>query len=188
MQDPENTADTPTVSQPPQQQPQQQQAPASNGSGSNGSGDWLSGDDHQLDSGCRRVEAVYERLNTIDEGTYGVVHRARNKKTGEVVALKKVKLNKSVSGFPITSLREINILLQLDHPNIVRVKEVVTSKKLDGVYMVMEYCDHDLKALMQAKMEPFSQSEVKCLMIQLLKSVHYMHKNWVLHSPSPVPC
>lgn len=74
---------------------------------------------------CRSVEN-YEKLNRIEEGTYGVVYRAKDKRTGEVVALKRLKLDEEKNGFPITSLREITTLLQLKHPNIVNVKEVVT--------------------------------------------------------------
>ncbi|CAA0818355.1 Protein kinase superfamily protein [Striga hermonthica] len=130
--------------------------------------------------GCRSVDE-FERLNKIDEGTYGVVYRAKDKRTGEIVALKKVKMDKEREGFPLTSLREINILLSFDHPSIVDVKEVVVGSNLDSIFMVMEYMEHDLKALMETMKQPFSQSEVKCLMLQLLSGVEYLHDNWVLH-------
>lgn len=129
--------------------------------------------------GCRSVDE-FERLNRIDEGTYGIVFRARDKKSGEIVALKKVKLEKEREGFPLTALREINILLSFHHPSVVDVKEVVMGN-LDSVFMVMEYMEHDLKALMESVKQPFSQSEVKCLMLQLLSGVNYLHDNWVLH-------
>ncbi|KAF1887920.1 hypothetical protein Lal_00023928 [Lupinus albus] len=129
---------------------------------------------------CRSVDE-FERLNKIDEGTYGVVYRARDKKTGEIVALKKVKMEKEREGFPLTSLREINILLSFHHRSIVDVKEVVVGSSLDSIFMVMEYMEHDLKGLMESIKQPFSQSEVKCLMIQLLEGVKYLHENWVLH-------
>ncbi|XP_071717693.1 cyclin-dependent kinase G-2-like [Rutidosis leptorrhynchoides] len=130
--------------------------------------------------GCRSVDE-FERLNKIDEGTYGVVYRAKDKKTGEVVALKKVKMEKEREGFPLTALREINILLSFHHPSIVDVKEVVVGGNLDSIFMVMEYMEHDLKALMETMKQPFSQSEVKCLMLQLLEGTKYLHDNWVLH-------
>ncbi|XP_055813353.1 cyclin-dependent kinase G-2-like [Solanum dulcamara] len=130
--------------------------------------------------GCRSVDE-FERLNRIDEGTYGVVYRAKDKKTGEIVALKKVKMEKEREGFPLTSLREINILISLHHPSIVDVKEVVVGSSLDSIFMVMEYMEHDLKALMETMKQPFTQSEVKCLMLQLFHGVKYLHDNWVLH-------
>ncbi|URE27132.1 Cyclin-dependent kinase, partial [Musa troglodytarum] len=130
--------------------------------------------------GCRCVDE-FERLNKINEGTYGVVYRAKDKKTGEIVALKKVKMEKEREGFPLTSLREINILLSFHHPSIVDVKEVVVGSSLDSIFMVMEYMEHDLKGLMETMKQPFSQSEVKCLMLQLFSGVKYLHDNWVLH-------
>ena len=130
--------------------------------------------------GCRSVDE-FEKLNKIDEGTYGVVFRARDKKTGELVALKKVKMEKEKGGFPMTSLREINVLLSFHHPSIVDVKEVVVGNSLDNIFMVMEYMEHDLKGLMESMKQPFSQSEVKCLMLQLFDGVKYLHDNWVLH-------
>ncbi|XP_038884698.1 cyclin-dependent kinase G-2 isoform X2 [Benincasa hispida] len=130
--------------------------------------------------GCRSVDE-FERLNKIDEGTYGVVFRARDKNTGEIVALKKVKMEKEREGFPLTSLREINILLSFHHPSIVDVKEVLVGNSLDSIFLAMEYMEHDLKGLMETMKHPFTQSEVKCLMIQLLEGVRYLHSNWVLH-------
>lgn len=130
--------------------------------------------------GCRDVRE-YEKLNEINEGTYGKVYRARDRKTGEIVALKKVKMDVGGNdGFPLTALREINILLSLDHPAIVTVKEVVMGD-LDSIFMVMEFMEHDLKGLMQVMKQPFSTSEVKCLMLQLLEGVQVLHDNWVLH-------
>ena len=74
-----------------------------------------------LHHGCRSVDE-YIRLNFIDQGTYGVVFRARCKRSGKIYALKQVKIGKEAAkvGFPVTALRETNILLALKHPNIVR--------------------------------------------------------------------
>ncbi|KAH7549747.1 hypothetical protein ACOSP7_025325 [Xanthoceras sorbifolium] len=134
---------------------------------------------------CRSV-FEFEKLNKINEGTYGIVYRARNKTTGEIVALKKVKMDVGRKeyhlehGFPLSALREINILLSFNHPSIVNVKEVVMDDS-DNVYMVMEFMEHDLKGLIESMKQPFSTSEVKCLMLQLLEGVKYLHDNWVLH-------
>ncbi|KAM2557812.1 hypothetical protein TB2_014891 [Malus domestica] len=103
--------------------------------------------------GCRSV-FEYERLNHISEGTYGVVFRARDKKTGEIVALKKMKMD---------------------------VDKGCDGSCCDGVYMVMEHMDHDLKGLMESMKQPFSVGEVKYLMKQLLEGVESLHDNWILH-------
>nr|XP_043617406.1 cyclin-dependent kinase G-2-like [Erigeron canadensis] len=128
---------------------------------------------------CRNV-FEYERLGKISEGTYGVVYKARDKKTGEIVALKKVKSGKESEGFPITALREISVLSLLQHPSVVDVKEVVMDD-FNGVYMVMEYVDNELKGYMERMKHPFSQSEVKSLMLQLLEGLSYLHDNYVMH-------
>lgn len=129
---------------------------------------------------CRSV-FEYDRLNKINEGAYGVVYRARDKKTGEIVALKKMKMKiAETDGFPMSALREINILLSFHHPSIVDVKEVVMDD-FGTVYMVMEYMEHDLKRLIELKKRSFSLSEVKGLMLQLLEGVQHLHHNWVLH-------
>ncbi|XP_027335322.1 cyclin-dependent kinase G-2 isoform X2 [Abrus precatorius] len=128
---------------------------------------------------CRSV-CEFEMIKKINEGTYGVVYKARDKKTGEIVALKKVKMNIDRDGFPLSSLREINILLSFNHPSIVNVKEVVVDD-FDGTFMVMEYMEYDLKGLKEVKKQPFSMSEIKSLIQQLLEGVRYLHDNWVIH-------
>lgn len=72
----------------------------------------------------------YERLNQIEEGSYGVVFRARDKETGDIVALKKFKLDEEKNGFPITALREINSLMSCRHENVVAVREIVVGDTL----------------------------------------------------------
>ncbi|VDO04328.1 unnamed protein product [Rodentolepis nana] len=130
--------------------------------------------------GCRSVDE-FECLNRIEEGTYGVVYRARDKKTNEVFALKRLKMEKEREGFPITSLREINTLMKAQHENIVTVREVVVGFDLDKIYLVMEYVEHDLKSLMEVMSGPFTVGQVKCLLIQLLRAVQHLHDNWILH-------
>lgn len=133
-------------------------------------------------SGCRSVDN-FEKLNRVEEGTYGVVYKARDRGTGEIVALKKIKMDREKEGFPITSLREIRVLMTYKHPNVVDVREIVVGKKLENIFIVMEFLDHDLRALMEEMKEDtrFLTSEVKCLMIQLLSGVAHLHDNWIVH-------
>ncbi|XP_059519913.1 cyclin-dependent kinase 11B-like [Myotis daubentonii] len=130
--------------------------------------------------GCRSVEE-FQCLNRIEEGTYGVVYRAKDKKTDEIVALKRLKMEKEKEGFPITSLREISTILKAQHPNIVTVREIVVGSNMDKIYIVMNYVEHDLKSLMETMKQPFLPGEVKTLMIQLLCGVKHLHDNWILH-------
>ncbi|KAG1679401.1 hypothetical protein FOA52_007692 [Chlamydomonas sp. UWO 241] len=77
---------------------------------------------------CRNVDE-FEKINRISEGTYGVVYKAREKKTGRLVALKMIKMEKERDGFPITSIREINVMLNFHHKNIVHVSEICVGKR-----------------------------------------------------------
>jgi cell division cycle 2-like protein len=72
--------------------------------------------------GCRSIEE-FSILNRIEEGTFGVVYRAQEILTDEIVALKRLKMEKEKDGFPITSLREINMLMKCRmHPNVVGLR------------------------------------------------------------------
>ncbi|KAF8134503.1 Pkinase-domain-containing protein [Boletus edulis] len=123
----------------------------------------------------------YERLNQIEEGSYGVVFRARDKETGDIVALKKLKLDEEKHGFPITALREVSALMACQHENVVRIREVVVGDTLTQVYVVMDFIEHDLKTLLTLMPSPFLQSEIKTLMLQLISAVAHCHSNWILH-------
>lgn len=80
---------------------------------------------------CRSVYS-YTRLNHIEEGTYGVVFRARCNETNQIFALKKLKLDEEKNGFPITSLREVMALMSCgEHENVVGIREIVVGETLN---------------------------------------------------------
>ncbi|KAK5128468.1 hypothetical protein LTR85_003136 [Meristemomyces frigidus] len=132
---------------------------------------------------CRSVER-FDRLNHIEEGSYGYVSRAREEATGEIVAIKRLKLDPARDGgFPVTALREIQTLNAAKHRHIVDLREVVTGEgeAKEDVYLVMEFLEHDLKTLQEEMEEPFLPSEVKTLLLQLGSAVEFLHDNWILH-------
>ncbi|XP_039186821.1 cyclin-dependent kinase 10 isoform X2 [Crotalus tigris] len=129
---------------------------------------------------CRSVKE-FEKLNRIGEGTYGIVYRARDTQTGEIVALKKVRMDKEKDGIPISSLREITLLLKLQHPNIVELKEVVVGNHLESIFLVMGYCEQDLASLLENMQAPFSEAQVKCIILQVLHGLQYLHNNFIIH-------
>jgi cell division cycle 2-like protein len=92
-----------------------------------------------------------------------VVYRARDKTNGEIVAIKKLKLEKEKEGFPITALRELSTLISLKHQNVIEVKEVLYGSSLDKIYVVMEFLDHELKSILEDRKLFFTQSQIKCL-------------------------
>lgn len=71
---------------------------------------------------------IYERLVQVGEGTYGKVYKARNVETGELVALKRIRMEAEKDGFPVTAVREIKLLQSLRHPNVVDLREMMVSK------------------------------------------------------------
>lgn len=71
-------------------------------------------------------------------GTYS---KAKDKKTGDIVALKRIRMERESDGLPISSLREIKLLKTLRHENVVLVKEVAVGRDLDQIFLVMEYCE-----------------------------------------------
>ncbi|PYH47625.1 Pkinase-domain-containing protein [Aspergillus saccharolyticus JOP 1030-1] len=130
---------------------------------------------------CRHVDN-FERLNHIEEGSYGFVSRARNITTGEIVALKKLKLEpNSPEGFPVTGLREIQTLFESRHQNIIELREVVMGTKMDEVYLVMPFLEHDLKTLLDDMREPFLPSETKTLLLQIISGLDFLHGQWIMH-------
>ncbi|GIJ98737.1 hypothetical protein Aspvir_000857 [Aspergillus viridinutans] len=129
---------------------------------------------------CRLVDN-FERLNHIEEGSYGWVSRARDITTGEVVALKKLKMENSPDGFPVTGLREIQTLLEARHTSIVYLREIVMGTKMDDVFLVMDFLEHDLKTLLDDMREPFLPSEIKTLMLQILSGLEFLHSHWIMH-------
>ncbi|XP_035226438.1 cyclin-dependent kinase 12-like isoform X2 [Stegodyphus dumicola] len=136
-----------------------------------------------------RCVDVFNIICQIGEGTYGQVYKAKDKDTGELVALKKVRLENEKEGFPITAVREIKILRQLNHQSIVNLMEIVTDKQdaLDfckdkgAFYLVFEYMDHDLMGLLESGLVEFSDIHIASFMKQLLDGLRYCHHKNFLH-------
>ncbi|GIZ45970.1 hypothetical protein CKM354_000911400 [Cercospora kikuchii] len=126
----------------------------------------------------------FDLLNHIEEGSYGYVSRAREEATGEIVAIKKLKMDPiRDGGFPVTALREIQTLQASKHRHIVTLREIVTGSNdtAPEVFLVMDFLEHDLKTLQEEMDEPFLPSETKTLMLQLCSAVDFLHSNWILH-------
>lgn len=125
-------------------------------------------------------EELYRKLEKVGEGTYGVVYKALNKKTGEIVALKKIRLESEEEGVPSTAIREISILKELQHPNIVGLLDVVSHAK--KLYLVFEFLDQDLKHLMDKhKTRPISGLTLRSYLHQMLDAIYFCHTHRVVH-------
>lgn len=121
----------------------------------------------------------YQRIDKIGEGTYGVVYKASDKATGEIVALKKIRLEAEDEGIPSTAIREISLLKELQHPNIVRLYDVVHTER--RLTLVFEYLDQDLKKYLDICEGGLEITILKSFLYQLLCGVAFCHTHRVLH-------
>lgn len=135
---------------------------------------------------CRDINEIYREIEQVGSGTYGRVFKAYIREDPKkIVALKKIETEKEVQGYPITALREISHLKKLDHPNIVKLYEIVTSKpippsKRGSTFLVFEYVEHDLMGLIARKIR-FNLNQIKCALKQLLEGLQYLQCKKILH-------
>ena len=82
---------------------------------------------------------------------------------------------------PISSLREITALQRMRHENIVQLQCVAVGRSLQSVFLVMTYCEHDLASLVDNLPCPLSEAVVKCLMLQTIRGIEFLHENFFVH-------
>ncbi|KAL0574229.1 Cyclin-dependent kinase catalytic subunit [Marasmius crinis-equi] len=124
----------------------------------------------------------YTKLEKVGEGTYGVVYKAKDNGTNEVVALKKIRLEAEDEGVPSTAIREISLLKELNDPNIVRLLDIVHADQ--KLYLVFEFLDVDLKRYIEQgnqNRQPISLDIVKKFLYQLNSGLLYCHSHRILH-------
>jgi cyclin-dependent kinase 2 len=120
---------------------------------------------------------TYQKLEKIGEGTYGVVYKTLDKRSNAIVALKKIRLESDDEGVPSTAIREISVLKELRHQNIVRLLDIVhTQTKL---YLIFEFLQHDLKKFME--IERLSPEKVKLFLFQLIQGLLFCHTRRIIH-------
>ena len=122
----------------------------------------------------------YEKVEKIGEGTYGVVYKARNIRDDSMVALKRIRLDQDEEGVPSTAIREISLLKELRHENVVSLLEVIHQET--KLYLVFEYLDLDLKKHMDSS--PHISNDrmvIKGYVYQLCASIAFCHAHRVLH-------
>ncbi|KAG1359130.1 cyclin-dependent kinase F-4 [Cocos nucifera] len=120
----------------------------------------------------------YKVIKEVGDGTFGSVWRAINKQTCEVVAIKKMK-RKYYSWEECMNLREVKSLRRMNHPNIVKLKEVI--RENDMLYFVFEYMECNLYQLMKDRGKSFSEAEVRNWCFQIFRALAYMHHRGYFH-------
>ncbi|XP_015264175.1 PREDICTED: cyclin-dependent kinase 6 [Gekko japonicus] len=135
------------------------------------------------------ADQQYECVAEIGEGAYGKVFKARDLKNGgRFVALKRVRVQTSEEGMPLSTIREVAVLKHLEtfeHPNVVRLFDVCTVSRTDRetkLTLVFEHVDQDLTTYLNKVPEPGVPSEtIKDMMLQLLRGLDFLHSHRVVH-------
>ncbi|EYU32922.1 hypothetical protein ABFS82_09G070400 [Erythranthe guttata] len=128
-----------------------------------------------------RRSNTFEKIDKIGQGTYSHVYKARDLITGNIVALKKVRIDNFEPECVKFMAREILILKRLNHPNVIKLEGLVISRMSNSLYLVFEYMEHDLAGLSALRSVNLTEPQVKCYMKQLLSGLEHCHSNGVLH-------
>ncbi|KAK8899174.1 hypothetical protein M9Y10_001476 [Tritrichomonas musculus] len=121
----------------------------------------------------------YTKNEKLGEGTYGVVYRAIDNNTNEVVALKQMRLEQEEEGIPVTAMREAALLRNLNHPNILSVRDIICTK--GSLTIVSEYLNFDLRKYLNLTHSGLEPALLKSYAFQLLCGICYLHSNRMMH-------
>ncbi|KAK4742858.1 hypothetical protein SAY87_000859 [Trapa incisa] len=127
----------------------------------------------------KKVADRYLKREKLGEGTYGVVYKAIDTKTGQVVAIKKIRIGKQKEGVNFTALREIKLLKELKDPNIIELIDAFPHK--GNLHLVFEFMETDLEAVIRDPNIFLSPADIKSYLQMTLKGLIVCHNKWVLH-------
>jgi cyclin-dependent kinase 7 len=122
---------------------------------------------------------AYEKLGKLGEGAWGVVVEAVQKSTGRRVAIKRVRMGKFREGVNFTALREVKVLQELRHENIVELLDVFML--YESINLVFEFCETDMETIIMDTSTVLSPGDVKCHMRMLMSAIAFCHEHGVLH-------
>jgi serine/threonine protein kinase len=134
------------------------------------------------------VDEKYQIIAEIGKGTYGKVYKCREQETGTICALKKINILEKLGGFPLNTIREINLLRALHHDNIIGLRAIVTSSiskfgfsEESAVYLAFDYCEFDLYGLLYGAESILSIMHVISYIKQMLIALKVCHDNHIVH-------
>ncbi|XP_074662572.1 cyclin-dependent kinase 7-like [Tubulanus polymorphus] len=125
----------------------------------------------------------YEKISFLGEGQFATVYKAKDTGNNDkIVAVKKIKIGtriEAADGINRTALREIKLLQELHHPNIIGLVDIFGHKS--NVSLVFDFMDTDLEVLIKDSSLIFTPAHIKCYVVQTLKGLEYLHHHWILH-------
>jgi serine/threonine protein kinase len=124
------------------------------------------------------IKSRYNVLEKIGEGTYGMVYKAISYSSGERVAIKKIKILYEEDGVPSTALREISLLMEMNHNNVIKLHEVHSSRF--NLFLVFECLDMDLRVYLK-RYGPFTKAPLRNGAAQCFRGIEFCHEHRLLH-------
>jgi len=137
-----------------------------------------------MESNPERVPKLsrYEKISFLGEGQFATVYKAKDVVTGNIVAVKKIKLgsrSEAKDGINRTALREIKLLQEIQHDNIINLSDVFGHKS--NVSLVMDFMDTDLEVIIKDNSIVLTPANIKSYILQTLLGLEYLHSKWILH-------
>ncbi|PWN52827.1 putative KIN28-cyclin-dependent ser/thr protein kinase [Violaceomyces palustris] len=128
------------------------------------------------------IRNTYAKIEKVGEGTYASVFLAKNVKTGQKVAIKKIKVVSNANGMDMTAIREVKFLAELKHCNVIQMLDVFSSGSANpSLNLVLEFLDTNLEALIKDRDLIFTSADIKSWMAMLCRGLEYCHRHWCLH-------
>ena len=122
----------------------------------------------------------YDVIKALGQGTWGVVKLAKQKTSGRSVALKTIKSERSEEGINFTAVREIKLLREFKHENVIELVDVFTTHDM-AVCLVYEVADTDLEKILKNRAISISLADTKQHLITIMRAISACHDRWILH-------
>jgi cyclin-dependent kinase 2 len=121
----------------------------------------------------------YQILNEIGKGSFGIVYKAQDLESRSIVALKKLQIRDAEGGYCYSLLREVSLLRQLSHPNIVKIKDFFSDQESD--YIALEYLNTDLRNFMTSVPTRLPETAIRFYTHQILTGLEFCHRQNIIH-------